>query len=50
MSLGDAQASERVFAALVSGNYFEVVGTRPAAGRFFIADEDCTRIRTRSSS
>jgi len=42
MSLGDAQSSERVFAALVSGNYFEVVGTRPAAGRFFLPDEDRT--------
>jgi putative ABC transport system permease protein len=42
MSLGDARSSERVFAALVSGNYFEVVGTRPAAGRFFLADEDRT--------
>ena len=40
MSLGDAHSSERVFAALVSGNYFEVVGTRPAAGRFFVPDED----------
>ena len=42
MSLGDAQPSERVFAALVSGNYFDVVGTRPAAGRFFLPDEDRT--------
>jgi predicted permease len=42
MSLGDAESSERVFAALVSGNYFEVVGTRPALGRFFRADEDAT--------
>jgi predicted permease len=42
MSLGDARSSERVFAAPVSGNYFEVVGTRPAAGRFFVADEDRT--------
>lgn len=42
MSLGDAQLSERVFAALVSGNYFELVGTRPAAGRFFLPDEDRT--------
>ena len=32
MSLGDAAASERVFASLVSGNYFEVIGVRPAAG------------------
>jgi predicted permease len=40
MSLGDARSSERVFAMLVSGNYFEVVGTRPAFGRFFLPDED----------
>ena len=40
MSLGDAHSSERVFASLVSGNYFDVVGTRPAAGRFFVPDED----------
>jgi predicted permease len=43
MSLGDAQQSERVFASLVSGNYFEVVGTRPTLGRFFVPDEDTTR-------
>jgi predicted permease len=42
MSLGDAHSSERVYAGLVSGNYFEVVGTRPAAGRFFVPDEDRT--------
>jgi predicted permease len=42
MSLGDARSSERVFAALVSGNYFELVGARPALGRFFAADEDST--------
>ena len=42
MSLGDAQASERVFASLVSGNYFTVVGTRTAAGRFFLPEEDRT--------
>ena len=42
MSLGDAQSSERVFAGLVSGNYFAVVGTRAAAGRFFAPEEDRT--------
>ena len=42
MSLGDARSSERVFAGLVSGNYFEVVGTRPALGRFFLPEEDRT--------
>jgi predicted permease len=42
VALGDATASERVFATLVSGNYFAVVGTRPAAGRFFLPEEDRT--------
>jgi predicted permease len=42
MALGDAQSSARVFVGLVSGNYFEVVGVRPGAGRFFRADEDRT--------
>lgn len=42
MALGDATASERVFVGLVSGNYFDVVGTRTAAGRFFHPDEDGT--------
>ena len=42
MSLGDAESSERVFAGLVSGTYFSVVGARPAAGRFFVSDEDLT--------
>lgn len=40
MSLGDAHASTRVFASLVSGNFFEVLGTRPALGRFFLPEED----------
>jgi predicted permease len=42
MALGDANASERVFATMVSANYFRVVGTRTAAGRFFVAEEDRT--------
>ncbi|HSC28582.1 MAG TPA: ADOP family duplicated permease [Vicinamibacterales bacterium] len=42
MSLGDAQSSERVFAGLVSGNYFEIVGARPVVGRFFLPEEDRT--------
>ncbi len=42
MALGDASSSERVFAMLVSANYFEVVGTRTAAGRFFAPEEDRT--------
>lgn len=42
MALGDATASERLYATLVSGNFFAVTGTRPAAGRFFAPDEDRT--------
>ena len=33
---------EGVFSQLVTGNYFEVLGLRPAIGRFFRADEDRT--------
>jgi predicted permease len=40
MSLSDGRSSERVFARMVSGNYFDVLGTRPALGRFFRPDED----------
>lgn len=42
MALGDASSSERVFASLVSFNYFEIVGVRTAAGRFFLPEEDRT--------
>jgi predicted permease len=34
---------QRVFAQLVTGNYFDVLGVRPAAGRFFVPEEDRTR-------
>jgi predicted permease len=40
MSLGTEGSSERVIGTLVSGNYFDVLGTRAALGRFFRADED----------
>ena len=40
MSLGSDGSSERVFGTLVSANYFDVLGTRPAIGRFFRDDED----------
>ncbi|HEX6164329.1 MAG TPA: ABC transporter permease [Vicinamibacterales bacterium] len=40
MSLGTDGSSERIIGTLVSGNYFDVLGTRPALGRFFRADED----------
>lgn len=40
LSLTIAGSSERVFGTLVSANLFEVLGTRPALGRFFRSDED----------
>ncbi|MGE0460117.1 MAG: ABC transporter permease [Vicinamibacterales bacterium] len=40
MSLGENGGSERIIGTLVSGNYFEVLGTRAALGRFFRPDED----------
>ena len=40
MSLGTEGTSERIIATLVSDNYFAVLGTRPALGRFFLPDED----------
>ena len=34
--------AERALGGLVSGNYFDVMGVRPAAGRFFTAKDDVT--------
>ena len=39
LSLGNEDQAERVWAEVVSGNYFDVLGVRPAAGRFFRAEE-----------
>jgi predicted permease len=39
LSLGSENQAERVWAELVSGNFFDVLGVRPAAGRFFRAEE-----------
>lgn len=39
-SLSSGGVTERVPGAVVSGNYFEVLGVRPAAGRFFLGEED----------
>ena len=38
----DQDQPTRVFAQLVTGNYFDVLGIRPAAGRFFTPNEDRT--------
>ncbi|MGH9522160.1 MAG: ABC transporter permease [Terriglobales bacterium] len=37
---GRDQAAERAHARIVSGNYFETLGVRAAAGRTFTADDD----------
>jgi predicted permease len=40
-AVGDNAAIERVWGELVSGNYFDVLGVQPEAGRFFsIAERD----------
>jgi putative ABC transport system permease protein len=39
-SLSDGSQSERVVGEIVSGNYFAVLGLRPALGRFFLPEED----------
>src|SRR5262249_28896590 len=41
-SLSDGSHAERVTGQVVSGNYFTVLGVRPALGRFFASDEDRT--------
>jgi putative ABC transport system permease protein len=38
--LSDASAAERVQVAVVSGNFFDVLGVRPLLGRTFIAADD----------
>ncbi|MGD8868460.1 MAG: ABC transporter permease [Gemmatimonadales bacterium] len=43
MSMSTGGAGERVDAMLVSANYFNVLGVRPARGRFFLPDEDDPR-------
>ena len=40
MSLRAGSSTELVYATLVSGTFFDVLGTRPAAGRFFLPEED----------
>ena len=40
--LSSSDSSERVFGEFVSGNYFDVIGVRPQAGRWFLPEEDRT--------
>ena len=39
LSIGEEDHAERIWGELVSGNYFAVLGVKPAAGRFFSPDE-----------
>jgi predicted permease len=39
LSLGDATQAELIWAEFVSGNFFDVLGVRPVAGRFFRTEE-----------
>ena len=39
MSVGESSRTERTYSLLVSGNYFPVLGLRPAAGRFLEPQE-----------
>jgi macrolide transport system ATP-binding/permease protein len=41
-SIAVDQTAERSWGGLVSGNYFDVMGIRPAAGRFFTVKDDVT--------
>lgn len=40
MSLAGSDSAESVYGASVTGNYFAVLGTQPAAGRFFTDADD----------
>jgi predicted permease len=42
LTLLNGTQPERLFAEIVSGNFFETLGVQPAAGRFFTSEEDRT--------
>jgi predicted permease len=43
MTIGEDEGGERVWGELVSGNFFSVLGVRPARGRFFTPQESGDR-------
>jgi predicted permease len=44
VSLSRSGNNEKVWGDLVSGNYFDVLGVKPALGRTFLPEEDKTRL------
>jgi predicted permease len=42
LNLGRSEKPERVWGAIVSGNYFDVLGIKPLIGRTFLPEEDRT--------
>jgi predicted permease len=42
LNLGRSEKPERVWGAVVSGNYFDVLGIKPLIGRTFLPEEDRT--------
>src|SRR3989339_278506 len=40
MGLSEGDGAIRVYGQTVSGNFFDVLGVRPAVGRFFLPEED----------
>jgi putative ABC transport system permease protein len=40
MSITSGETPERIYGALTSANYFDVMGIRPLLGRFFVPDEE----------
>ena len=42
LTISTGPESQRLFAEVVTGNYFDTLGIRPQIGRFFLRDEDVT--------
>jgi predicted permease len=43
LTISTGRESQRVFAEVVTGNYFDTLGIRPLTGRFFLPEEDATQ-------